>query len=99
MKTKETDDGIFEWVDCGYGAGFWSKVEDKQIQHDRIPVGCRACGDWIDNWDKTYHLRYGVCSDCYIEHLEGRTNLPDFKNNDARAEYVKQKIAEKNKQS
>lgn len=93
-KLQERDDGIYEWVDCGHGSGFWSKVIDEELQSYRIPTDC-ICGDWIDNWDKTYYLRYGVCSDCYINYLEGRTNLPEFKNNEDRRSYVKQKIEEK----
>ena len=98
MKDKiiERDDGRFRWVDTGHGSGFWEKIiEDEQMVHDRIPTTCRACDSWMYNWDRTYHLRYGVCSDCYINYLEGRENLPTFKNNDERAIYVKQKIAEK----
>lgn len=94
-KTKEQHDGIYEWVDSGHGSGFWMKQEDEQMIHDRIPTSCRACNSWLYNWDRSYHLRYGVCADCYITYMEGRENLPAFKNNDERAEYVKQKIAEK----
>lgn len=94
-KYKETHEGIFEYVDCGHGSGFWMKVEDEQKVHDRIPIKCRACENWLYNWDRSYHLRWGVCADCYVDWLEGRENLPKFKNNDERAEFVKQKIAEK----
>ena len=94
-KLKETHEGIFEWIDAGHGAGFWAKQEDPQTVHDRVPFACRACGNMLYNFDHTYHLRYGVCANCHVDYLDGRENLPHFKNNDARTEYVKQKIAEK----
>lgn len=94
---KETDDGMFEWVDAGHGAGYWRKIEDSFITQFRTPERCPACSAGLDNWaiEKFYH-RNGVCADCSICFLDGR-NFPEghFKTRNDKVEWCKQKIAEK----
>lgn len=95
-KIKEDELGFLEWIDCGQGQGFWSRIEDSEKTKDRTPIICPACGEGIDVWAMNSYYRHSVCTDCAINYLEDR-EFPEgfFKNREARQEYVKQKIAEK----
>lgn len=99
VKTEERDDGIFDYFyydDTNpYRGGYWIKREEDWKQSLRVPLACPACKNLLMNWDTQFYHRWGVCANCYIDHLENRENLPKFSSNVARAEYVKQKIAEK----
>lgn len=96
---KEDDYGRkFVWkVSSGGEEGWWSQIEDKEFTENRIPWSCPCCKLMIDNWSASYYNRWGVCSQCYYNFLEGRKNLPEFANNKERAAYCIEKMNEKNK--
>lgn len=98
-KIKETEDGKkFEWIDCGHGSGFWSVIEDQDIAKERQPLACPACNSILYNWDSSYFNKWGVCCNCFIDYIETNSNFPNFGNdNRKRAEYIKEKHAQKNK--
>lgn len=98
-KIKETEEGKkFEWIDCGQGSGFWSSIDDQEMQDARQPLTCPGCNGLLYNRDSEPYNRWGVCADCVVDWIEGRENLPDFKNNNKLVgAYVKEKIAEKAK--
>lgn len=101
-KTQERDDGIYDFFlyDEAEGIrGFWVKREDDWRQALRVPLACRACNTVLMNWDTKYHHTWGVCANCYIDHLQGRDNLPKFRSNLDSAAYCKSKIEEKNTQN
>lgn len=77
--------------------GFWVREEDSKRTKYRVPVSCPACNVLLDNWKTSYYHRWGVCNDCYFLFLEGRDNLPNFKNNEERTAYCVEKMAERKK--
>lgn len=96
-KFKETENGIYEWIgtnEHNSDEGFWSQIEDKAISSHRMPFACPGCGGMFYNKDDQYYYRWGVCSDCYVDFLEGRDNL-GLKSNEERAAYCKTKILER----
>lgn len=92
---KQDDNGFLEWHQPDENwPGYWSRVEDEELTKFRVPLACPACGTLLDNWKATYFHRWGVCSDCYYDHLEGKDDLPKM-NNEDRAAYCKIKNEEK----
>jgi hypothetical protein len=100
IKTKEDDEGVWDFVAYTDNpqdlSGYWVKREAEWKQELRVPLGCRACGTFLMNWDTQFVHRYGVCANCYVDWLEGRENLPEFRGNADMVAYCKAKIEEKN---
>lgn len=93
---KEDDYGKLMWKQPeGCSEGWWSRIEEEHLTESRIPFSCPSCSMMLDNWSVSFYNRWGVCSDCYHDFLEGRESLPRFKNNGDRATYCKQKLEEK----
>lgn len=85
--------------------GFVVKTRDPERQKWRdqfkIPRTCPCCGRLTENWDNSALLTYGVCSDCHIDFIDGRT-LPEKlaspnRNKEDMVKWVKQKWEEKEK--
>lgn len=88
----------FVWkVAEGSDEGWWSQVEDEDIAGNRIPWACPACNQILDDWTTSFFNRWGVCSDCYYDHLHERENLPKFCTNKDRAAYCLEKNQSKQK--
>lgn len=72
---KQTDRGFEENQE-----GYKEIIRDEEIadlrQQYKVPYKCPACIQLIDNWDTKYWYLYGVCSNCFINYLDGR-NLSD----------------------
>ena len=93
---KEDDLGKLVWrqpENCH--EGWWTRIEEDWVVESRTPLNCPACNLLLDNWSASFYNRWGVCSDCYYDHLEGRENLPEFQSNKDRSAYCKQKAEEK----
>lgn len=94
---RETEHGLQEWNEEGQ---FWVRVfteeEQKERLEDKIPAYCPACNHFIDNWKAKNYYLWGVCYDCYIEHIEGR-ELSKEKDLSTIRRVVKEKIELKKK--
>lgn len=94
---KEDDRGKFIWRQPeGCEEGWWSQIEDEVIAESRTPWVCPGCGELLDQWSTSFYNRWGVCANDFYSYLDGRQNLPDFRSNKERAEFCRQKNAEKN---
>ena len=71
-KFKEDDHGIWEWKPTEHGNGYWSLIEDPELQKDRVPLVCPICGKFLMNWDTQFVYKCGACSDCYADFFQGR---------------------------
>lgn len=93
---REDENGKkFVWKITSNGEeGYWSQIEDEELSSFRIPLTCPSCTFLLDNWSVSFYNRWGVCSHCYHDFIEQRSNLPEFKSNKERAEYCKQKFGE-----
>lgn len=60
----------YEWVETGSG-GFWKKVRGKHHNHN-LKFFCPHCERITGTIDDKYLLEYGVCSVCYVMHIENR---------------------------
>lgn len=93
---KEDDYGKLIWKRPeGCSEGWWSRIEDEDITESRTPFYCPCCVSVLDNWSNSYYNRWGVCSDCYFDFLDGRQDLPKMTSNSERISYCKQKREEK----
>lgn len=96
IETKEDDAGIWDKVVYeGCVEAVWIKREqDSWKQALRMPIGCHACGKFMTNWDTSFFNRHGVCSECFVNYLDGR-DLPDLKRSEDKIAYCKSQVKEK----
>lgn len=72
LETKQDDYGLMDKVVYeGCSEAVWIRRDDWKKEL-RMPVGCKACGVFMKNWDTQFFNRSGVCSDCHINYIEGR---------------------------
>lgn len=96
-KYKETDNGYVKKEN-----GYKVILKDPDFQELRekyqMPVDCPGCGRLMSNWDNKPFFTFGVCSNCQIDWIKGRSLDPDLlKSREKLTNYVKQKIEEKAK--
>ena len=64
----------YEWVSSANGSGYWSKIKNKNGNSNRLPIFCPVenCRRITGTIDDKYLEEYGICSVCYVLHVESR---------------------------
>lgn len=71
MKKKEVKERKgYEWKDCGNETGYWLKISNKN--EVKLSFFCPHCERLTGTIDDKYLREYGVCSCCFVEHIEHR---------------------------
>ena len=69
-KMKEKREG-WKWVETSTG-GFWSQVKGGAKHSHKLPLFCPHCRRITGTIDDSKMEEYGVCSKCYVLHIEAR---------------------------
>lgn len=62
----------WEWVDCGTG-GYWKKVDPDSAHKHKLEFFCPHCKRITGTIDDKYLQKYGVCAECHVNYIEGRS--------------------------
>lgn len=70
-KKKRERDG-WVWNESSTGGGYWSRQDSAARHSHRKEFFCPHCRRPTGTIDDSYIEEYGICSVCYVMHVESR---------------------------